>query len=653
MNQLISIFGGIGAAVTAESIAAQLATFDRNTPLTVEINSEGGSVSDGIAIFNLLSTWPAGVETKVVGWALSVASLILMAGTKRSAHETSLLMIHAPWVSATGNAGELRQTADTLDQVAETMRRAYMRSGQPENVVAAWLDGADHWFTSDEALALGLVTEVIPAASAPAAAPANAQACRFHIPTNLLQRIQAMPQPHTPGAAGAGNHASIQAERQRCLDITNALQPMATRQDIGQEVTALIQASIANPMCSVADAKAKLLDLMARGSAPAAGNYHVSAYGDDTRPREFAAACTDALLLRAGLRVKEAHPATRDVQRMSVVSMAERFLSLQGRSVSGMNRNEILNAALSPNAALSTSDFNKLLANVASKALLQGYEEAPATHSVWTGEREVTDFKKQSLVALSDAPGLLQVPEGGEYTYGALSDSASEFTLATFGRIITLTRQAIVNDDLSAFTNLPAAFGAAARRLEADKVYGVLQSTANLGDGYPLFHAKHGNLGPAGVKLSVIAIGEARAQMRKQRGLPPGGSDTTGAYIDPQPRYLIVPVTLETEGESIISSLTDYRVTTMGNARGQDVQWIRSLTLVADPRLDAVSDTAWYLATDSRQIEGIVRAYLQGEDRPHLEENDEFVRDAVSYKTRLDFAAGVIDYRGLYKNVGA
>jgi ATP-dependent protease ClpP protease subunit len=648
-EQRLTIFGAIGSAVTTEGIAMQLGSMDRNSPLIVEINSEGGSVSEGIGIFNLLASWPGGVDTQVVGWALSIASLILMAGSKRTMHETSLLMVHAPWVNATGNAGGLRQAADTLDQVAETMRRAYMRTGQPEAVVATWLDGADHWFTSDESLAMGLVTEVVPAASAPAAAPVNAHACRFPIPSNLIQRIQAMPQQQNNAASV---QASIQAERQRCLDITNALQPLASRADIGREVTALIQASIANPSCNVHEAKAKLLDLMGRGATPAAGSYYVPTHDHDSRSREFAAACTDALLIRAGLQVKEAHPAMRDVQRMSVIAMAESFLSLQGHAVAGMNRNEILNAALSPNAGLSTSDFTKLLSGVAGKALQQGYQEAPATHSIWTGEREVADFKKQTLVALSDVPGLLQVPEGGEYKFGSLSDSASEFSLATFGRIITLTRQAIVNDDLSAFTNLPASFGAAARRLEADKVYGVLQTTSNLGDGVPLFHASRGNLAAAGSALTVANLGNARAEMRKQRGIAAGGSDKTGSYIDPQPRYLVVPVALETAGESIISSLVDYRVTSMGATRGEEVQWIRKLTLVADPRLDEVSSTAWYLAADPRQIEGIVRAYLQGESRPHLDENDEFIRDAVSYKTRLDFAAGVIDYRALYKNPG-
>jgi hypothetical protein len=80
---------------------------------------------------------------------------------------------------------------------------------------------------------------------------------------------------------------------------------------------------------------------------------------------------------------------------------------------------------------------------------------------------------------------------------------------------------------------------------------------------------------------------------------------------------------------------------------------MRGLTLVSDPRLDAVSATAWYLAADPKQIDTIVRAYLAGADRPFLDAYEERGVDATSYKARLDFGVGVIDFRGLYKNPGA
>lgn len=131
--------------------------------------------------------------------------------------------------------------------------------------------------------------------------------------------------------------------------------------------------------------------------------------------------------------------------------------------------------------------------------------------------------------------------------------------------------------------------------------------------------------------------------MRKQK-------DIAGlSYIDPQPKFLIVPVSLETFAEQLLSSLVD----PAKNSSTPNLDFIRGLTLIADPRLDANSTAAWYLSASPYQMEGILRAYLAGEARPYLEENQEFDRDALSYKVRLDFAAGVMDFRGLYKNPGA
>lgn len=243
---------------------------------------------------------------------------------------------------------------------------------------------------------------------------------------------------------------------------------------------------------------------------------------------------------------------------------------------------------------------------------------------------------------MSEAPALLEVPELAEYKNGTMSDGAATFQIATHGRILQISRQALVNDDLSAFTTLPQAFGIAARRKEADKVYSVLTGNPVLSDGFALFSADHGNLGSAAA-LSVTSLAAARAAMRKQKGLAGVG------YVDPQPKFLIVPVALETLAETIIASLVD-------PARSNDTpnaEFIRGLTLVADPRLDDDSTTAWYLSASPNQIEGVLRAYLAGEPRPYLEENTEFQRDAISYKVRLDFAAGVIDYRALFKNPGA
>lgn len=115
---------------------------------------------------------------------------------------------------------------------------------------------------------------------------------------------------------------------------------------------------------------------------------------------------------------------------------------------------------------------------------------------------------------MSEAPDLKEILEGGEYTNGALSERAESYSLKTYGRMMVLTRVAIINDDLGGFTRIPNAFGASAARLEADKVYNLLTSNPNMSDSKALFHADHKNL-MTGADLSIASLGVARAEMRK------------------------------------------------------------------------------------------------------------------------------------------
>lgn len=151
-----------GESVSAKSVVAQLKGLKPNTALAIRINSFGGSVVDGLAIYNTLMEH-AGVKTVIVdGIAASAASLIAMAGDTIEMPETSLMMIHGPWTQAAGNANELRGTADVLDKFADAMIGAYARkSGKGEDEIRTMLQGGDdHWYTGAEAVAAGFATSV-------------------------------------------------------------------------------------------------------------------------------------------------------------------------------------------------------------------------------------------------------------------------------------------------------------------------------------------------------------------------------------------------------------------------------------------------------------------------------------------------------------
>ncbi len=315
-SQKISITGSISEATT-EALRFQLDGFDRTAPLQVEINSDGGNVADGIACFNMLRGWPGGVTVEVVGWALSIASVTMQAGTTRRAHESALIMVHAPWTSTTGNADALRGSADLLDQVRESMLIAYRRTGQGDAVIRSWLDGADHWFTAAEAQALGLIDEVISDISVQPAPPANAMAARHPVPPVFAQRINTMTTATQAANPEAIRAAAVQAESQRRNDIRARFRHFATREGVAD-----LQARCeADPAVSVQAAADRLLAHLGAQCTPI-GAHYVPNTGGDSRLADFRAAAQDVLLRRAGVNVAEPHPGARDLQRMGVVGMA-------------------------------------------------------------------------------------------------------------------------------------------------------------------------------------------------------------------------------------------------------------------------------------------------------------------------------------------
>lgn len=147
-------------AIDAGSVVDAVSKMPKNKRLTVRINSPGGSVDQGIAIYNALARHPGGVTTINDSLAASISSLIFMAGSERIVAENSLSMIHQPWTIAAGSATDLRQMASLLDKAQETIEQAYVsKTGQDQEAIAA-LMAAETWFSAAESLEAGISTRV-------------------------------------------------------------------------------------------------------------------------------------------------------------------------------------------------------------------------------------------------------------------------------------------------------------------------------------------------------------------------------------------------------------------------------------------------------------------------------------------------------------
>jgi ATP-dependent protease ClpP protease subunit len=650
----ILIYGDIGDSWWGESVNAkdfvkEIAALDVDT-LTVRINSNGGSVSDGIAIYNAIKRHPATVTTINDSVCASIASVILMAGDTVEMAENALLMIHAPWGSTAGNAKDLRDFANTLDTYASAMATCYAsKTGKPhEEMVALMADGLDHFYTSDEAIALGFIDSATPALAMAASFDRVAIASRFKSqPNNLaenfaaaaanpLSKENAMPgtNPQAATQDQTANHEQIRAaalasDAKRRTDI-KALSTGHLASVVGiNDILAAAQDDIS---CTVADAQARVLAHLAKGSEPLAASHIVTLEDESDKFRKGVSA---ALQIRAGIAKNDgANP----FRGHTLYEMARASLERGGVKTSHLDKMGVVAAAFTH----STSDFTNLLADVANKSMLKGYEEAEETFQKWTSSGTLPDFKASKRIDLNTFPSLDAVAEGAEYLYGTVGDRGETVQLATYGKLFSITRQAIINDDLDGFSKLPRSMGRAAIRTVGNLVYAVLTGNPNMSDGVALFHANHGNL-PTGAVLSTAAVDAMSAAMAKQK-------DATGNTLNIGLGYILVPVGLR--GLALQIANAEYEV---GSSKNLTVpNYMRgAFEVIADARLDVASAANWYGAANPNTYDTIEVSYLDGNQAPTLEQQAGWGVDGVEFKVRLDAGVKALDYRTLAKNVGA
>ncbi|HAT48867.1 MAG: peptidase U37 [Nitrospirae bacterium] len=423
---------------------------------------------------------------------------------------------------------------------------------------------------------------------------------------------------------------ALAAERKRLSDIYDAQEKLKVDRSFADK---LVKDGV-----SLDDARRSLIDEAARRSIGTGEiQNHVVTVGQDEKTTRNAAV-ENALLHRFDPTNHKLTDAAREWRGLTLLEMARTFLERDNHRVTnGLSRYELATRALHTN-----SDFPNILANVANKTLRTAYEAAPRTFQPFCRQVTANDFKAMTRVQLGEAPALEKVNEGGEYKRGPMGEGKESYRVETYGKIISISRQVLVNDDLNAFTRIPQLFGVAAANLESDVIWGIITSNPNMGDGVALFHANHKNLAAAGATISVASLAAARKAMAVQTGL----DGTT--VLNVRPAFILVPAALEVTAEQLLA-------VNLFPAKSVDVVTpsIRSLVVIAEPRLDASNDKTWYLSATPNMIDTIEYAYLEGQTGVYIETRMGFEVDGVEIKARLDFGAKAIDWRGFFKNPGA
>ena len=366
---------------------------------------------------------------------------------------------------------------------------------------------------------------------------------------------------------------------------------------------------------------------------------------------KYVEGAVNALLAKGGIETDQAKLKTMRENQffgMGLPELAREYLRLSGANVSGIHdKRTLMGQAITRSGIISgsTSDFANILENVASKSLLQGFEEAPETWSQWCRTGNLPDFRTSSRPNMSTFGDLEIVYENGEYKYGNFTDLKETLTLLTYGKLFNISRQALINDDLNAFTRIPQSMGRAANRKVGDLAYGVLTANAVMNqDSTALFDVStHANYITSGAAPSVATLETGMTAMALQ-------TDPGGNVLNIRPAHLIVPVALESTAMVLMAAQYD-PTGTAGTLTPNTVQG--RMDVIADARLDTFNAAGWFLAANQNQFDTVEVAFLDGNQTPFLESQDGWKQDGVEYKVRIDAVAGAMDFRGLFYNDGA
>lgn len=385
--------------------------------------------------------------------------------------------------------------------------------------------------------------------------------------------------------------------------------------------------------------------------APSRQNPHIRITQDEGDT--IRTAVEAAVMLRANPQALPATDPSREMSRnyrgMSLMEIGRVFIEeTQGIRLRGQSRLEMAGTLLGLNTGMgtrgagmhSTSDFANLLANVASRRLRAAYAQSPQTFKAFCRQSNNPDFKTKSVVQLSSAPAFKKVREGAEYSYGGLTDGVEQYALSTFGRIVAITRQTLINDDLGAFDRLPTMIGRAAADLESTTVYNVLLDNAAMGDSVALFHATHGNL-LTGSAIDETNLTLADKAIRDQRSLAAKSADRE--YINLMPRFILTGNAYRIPAQKMVTAVTP-------NATSGVNVFQNALEVISEAR---ITGNKWFVIADPATIDTIEYSYLEGEEGVFTEQRIGFEVDGIEIKGRLDFAAKAIDWRGMVYNPGA
>lgn len=639
--------------ITASDVYNFLAE-NKDNDVDLFINSGGGVVDDGIAIYNALKRHSGKVTVYIDGLAASAASVIAMAGDNVMMYQSSLMMVHNPWSVSMGDAGDMRKSADVLDKRRDQLLVAYReKTGMGDEKLKALLD-AETWLNADEALAHGFVDGVVnedmedvQMLFASALIPLNIVA-----PERIAAMVGRLPerkqhQPAVPvavkpkevimeevqGAVVAPvNLADIRTqERERIQSIQNKARVLGLDQ---VKVDSIIAMDL-----SVADSCMAMLDIHAQSATsqkPITGVNPSATVTADAFDK-FKAGAQSAILASANLKRDETQ---NHMRGHGISDLAREFCNVAGVSTSG-TREQVLGRALAYGGAggHGTADFKQVLQDSANVSLATAFQETPTIYQEFCKIGNVSNFQPHHRVGLGTFDSLELLPEGSELKAGNINDRGESIQAEEYGKILNINRKALVNDRLSVFADLPAKMGQAGARTVDNALIDLILANPTLTNANRAVFAGANAVTDV---LGEIGLINGRTVMRKQK--------ENGNSLNIPPAYLLTSASLEPLAISLMTSAVK-----IGGTNGEPNKVAGLAQVISHARIDQYMDDNnlsewWALFASPSMIDTFEVAFLNGIQVPRIDFEEQFTLSGTSGRVLFDFAVGALEFRGAYRS---
>jgi len=323
----------------------------------------------------------------------------------------------------------------------------------------------------------------------------------------------------------------------------------------------------------------------------------------------------------------------------SLRDMARACVEASGVSTRAMEADTLFRAAMA-----TTSDFPQLLTSTGNRTLMGAYQAAQSPVKTALARRStMSDFRPSTRLKLSDIGTLEKVSESGEITHTSRGEASESYALDTYATQFSISRKALINDDLGAFRDWGNTAGRMAAETESNLLLTLLLGNPTMGeDGKALFHADHGNLADVGLALGdagagLNALSTARQALRGMKALD------GKTPINATPKFLVVGPEQETTAEKLLSEIA---AATVEDAN----PFAKRLSLLVEPR---ITDNQWFVFADPAQLPVLEYSYLSSAQGPQMASREGWDVLGMEFRVVLDFGCGAVDWRGAYMNEGS